>query len=129
MARSDRVKVPESRLSSRQYEDALVEFAKSPPDLVDEAEFRKRLRETTIYRYDRANTLLDEIETTLNDVAQRQPSQEGRELKLAIKKIDDAVVQITHGSLAFNKQASSEGIRNILVVTRRNRKVSGRRKK
>jgi hypothetical protein len=47
---SNKVRVKEKRLTAKEFEDALVAFAKSPPDIVNESEFRRRLRGTTLSR-------------------------------------------------------------------------------
>jgi hypothetical protein len=121
-----KVKVKEKRLTPDEYENALVEFAKSTPDIVDEAEFRRRLRGTTLTRYKRGSELLDEVQEALSEAA--RGSAQKKELTLAVKKVDDAIVQMTHGALAFNKGATFEGIRNLLQVTRSDAKPRRPRK-
>jgi hypothetical protein len=114
----------EKRLSPKEFEDALVRLEKSAPDIVDEDEFRRRLRETTIHRYEVALELIKDVEDLLLNMSNSDDSSEKglpskEELDFALEEIDHAVVQMTHASLAFNKAAtSSAGIRNILMVTR-----------
>ena len=108
----------EKKLTPKEYEDSLVRLAKSTPDIVDEPEFRSRLKDTTIHRYEVGLGLLEDVEALLLSLKQDEsPTVDPQDLDLAIKKIDHAVVQMTHGALAFNK-AKTSGIRNILQVTR-----------
>lgn len=115
--------IKEQRLTAEQYEDALVKYAKLPPDVVDETEFRRRLEQTTVLRYRKAGKLLDGVEQLIKDIAKTQPGSKQSELKLAIKKLDLATVQMTHGALGFNKGAVA-GVRNLLQITRARRTKS-----
>ena len=106
----------EKKLSPKQFEDALTRFEKSPPDVVDETEFRKRLRQTTIQRYGIALDLLSDVEDLLLSLGKNATVPKDQ-VDFAIEEIDQAVVQITHGSLKFNKGAVA-GIRSVLNVKR-----------
>jgi hypothetical protein len=122
-----KVKVPEKRLTPEELENALVEFAKSPPDIVDETEFRARLRTTTIARYKCGAELLDEVKEMLRKAAE-EGGLDKPELRLAVKHVDDAICQMTHGALAFNKGAPAEGVRNLLQITRAEAEKSAKKK-
>lgn len=101
-------------MTPEEYEDALVKFAKSPPDMVDEAEFRRRLRDTSVYRYEVGTELLRDVGDLLRRIGNDNTKAE---IDLAVEKLDAAAVQIAFGALAFNKGATA-GIRNILQVRR-----------
>jgi hypothetical protein len=115
----------EKRLTPKQFEDALVRLEKSAPDIVNEKELRKRLRQTTVHRYEVALDLIKDVEDTLlragkvaagtnkNDLSKE-------DLNFALEELDQAIVQMTHASLKFNKAGSAGGIRSILVATREN---------
>lgn len=109
--------VKEVRLTPKQYEDALVKYAKLPADTVDEKEYRKRLRDTAIYRYKIASELLADVGSVIKKMPEEANEIDRKDLNFAIKKIDLAVVQMTHASLGFNKAATA-GARNLLKVKR-----------
>jgi hypothetical protein len=111
-----RTRVKEKRLTPKEFEDALVDFEKSPPDIVDEKELRKRLKATTLTRYQRGTALLDEVKKAI--ITSNAGSTTKKDLKIAVARIDEAIVQMTHGSLKYNKGATAEGIRTLVQVTR-----------
>ena len=118
MAKQSR-KMPkkEKRLKPKEFEDALLRLEKSPPDVVDEPEYRRRLRQTTIHRYEVALDLLSDVEELLLTLGKSGNAPLKEQVDFAIEEIDQAVVQMTHGSLKFNKGAVS-GIRSVLSVKR-----------
>jgi len=117
MADDNPLGVKEQRLTPDEFEEALVKFAKLAPDIVDEAEYRHRLRETILYRYKQGGKLLEEVAKLLEEVGKKAGGGAEKELQLVLKKVDEAVVQMTHGALGFNKGAVA-GVRNLLQITR-----------
>jgi hypothetical protein len=109
--------IKEERLTPEEYEDAIVKYNELPADVVEETEFRKRLKATTIVRYKKASKLVSGVQKRLADLAVERGGASGKELKLAITELDHSIVQMTHASLGFNKGAVA-GKRNLLEIKR-----------
>jgi hypothetical protein len=117
MAKKNPLGVREKKLSTKEYEDALVKLEKLPADLVGEDEFRARLRQTQVFRYEKGSKMIEDVQSLLISLSRDAPKGKGKELKLAIQKLDDATVQMTHGALKFNKGAVA-GVRTLLEIKR-----------
>ncbi|QHD04238.1 hypothetical protein [Pseudomonas sp. R76] len=97
----DNLKHP--KLSPEEFEEKLVEYHSSKPVILDEAELRKDLKETSVHRYTQGNQLLNDLISSVEDALKALP--EGKEkikLEATIKNVDKAIVAFGYGHLGYN---------------------------
>jgi exonuclease VII small subunit len=96
----------EKRITIEEFKKKLIEFQKSKPVVLDEAEYSKELDETVLLRYEKGINLMDKVAEELKKV-KNELTDETRitELNLAIESIDEAINAFSYGHLGHNRCA------------------------
>jgi len=97
----------EKRLNSAQFKKLLIEYNSQNPEILEKEEFEHWLDDHILTRHDLADKLLTEVQKELKELSKALPSK-GKDLELAIKKIEDAAIYMTHGAAGYNKAATGK---------------------
>ena len=89
----------------RQLGEKTIEYYRSRPEVLDEKEFRKRINETIVYRYEKLDEAVDALEAIADGL--NASSDEKKRFSLAIEEVDAAISAFANAHVGHNRCAKA----------------------
>ena len=96
-------KPPERRLSKASLKAEILKQERAVPIVLEQADYETWLKHTVLARMERGERSLDHVRKALTDAAESADTRnERRELKLALRELEDALIAFQYTALKAN---------------------------